>query len=171
MKEVAELYGLDNLTATEIEHLQTSKTLQADMTKMLADRANIGFSTGGHTGEDVFLYAYGPSKPFGLVDNTDLAKTMAKFLGVDLDKTTDKLFVNARESFENKGYTTRIDVTDENNPVFIAEKQKIKIELPVNKNIAYVTQNNKSYVKTLDGVTVYNSKDFYVSKTALNLSK
>lgn len=171
MKEVAELYGLDNLTATEIEHLQTSKTLQADMTKMLANRANIGFSTGGHTGEDVFLYAYGPSKPFGLVDNTDLAKTMAKFLGVDLDKTTDKLFVNARESFENKGYTTRIDVTDENNPVFIAEKQKIKIELPVNKNIAYVTQNNKSYVKTLDGVTVYNSKDFYVSKTALNLSK
>ncbi|WBL15502.1 alkaline phosphatase [Sutcliffiella sp. NC1] len=171
MKEVAELYGLDNLTATEIENLKTSKTLQADMMKMLADRANIGFSTGGHTGEDVFLYAYGPSKPFGLVDNTDLAKTMAKFLGVDLDKTTDKLFVNARESFENKGYTTRIDVTDENNPVFIAEKQKIKIELPVNKNIAYVTQNNKSYVKTLDGVTVYNSKDFYVSKTALNLSK
>ncbi|MGY3715780.1 alkaline phosphatase [Sutcliffiella cohnii] len=171
MIEVAELYGLDNLTATEIEHLQTSKTLHADMTKMLANRANIGFSTGGHTGEDVFLYAYGPSKPFGLVDNTDLAKTMAKFLGVDLDKTTDKLFVNARESFENKGYTTRIDVTDENNPVFIAEKQKIKIELPVNKNIAYVTQNNKSYVKTLDGVTVYNSKDFYVSKTALNLSK
>lgn len=171
MKEVAVLYGLDNLTATEIENLKSSKTLQADMTKMLANRANIGFSTGGHTGEDVFLYAYGPSKPFGLVDNTDIAKTMAKFLGINLDKTTDKLFVNARESFENKGYTTRIDVTDANNPVFIAEKQKIKIELPVNKNIAYVTQNNKSYVKTLDGVTVYNSKDFYVSKTALNLSK
>ncbi|AST89880.1 alkaline phosphatase [Sutcliffiella cohnii] len=164
MKEVAVLYGLDNLTATEIENLKSSKTLQADMTKMLANRANIGFSTGGHTGEDVFLYAYGPSKPFGLVDNTDIAKTMAKFLGINLDKTTDKLFVNARESFENKGYTTRIDVTDANNPVFIAEKQKIKIELPVNKNIAYVTQNNKSYVKTLDGVTVYNSKDFSYQK-------
>ena len=171
MKEVAELYGLDNLTAAEIEALKTSKSLQADMTKMLANRANIGFSTGGHTGEDVFLYAYGPSKPYGLVDNTDLAKSMAKFLGFDLNKTTDKLFVNARESFEKKGYKTRIDVTDEKNPVFIAEKQKIKIELPVNKNVAHVTQNKKTYTKTLDGVTVYNSKDFYVSEAALNLSK
>ena len=171
MKEVAELYGLDSLTATEIEALKTSKSLQADMTKMLANRANIGFSTGGHTGEDVFLYAYGPSKPYGLIDNTDIAKTMAKFLGFDLNKTTDKLFVNARESFEKKGYKTRIDVTDEKNPVFIAEKQKIKIELPVNKNVAYVTQNKKTYTKTLDGVTVYNSKDFYVSEVALNLSK
>ncbi|MCM3712033.1 alkaline phosphatase [Sporosarcina luteola] len=171
MKKVAELYGLDNLTDTEIEALQASKTLQADMTKMLSDRANIGFSTGGHTGEDVFLYAYGPSKPYGLVDNTDIAKSMATFLGFDLNKTTDKLFVNARESFEKKGYQTRIDVTDENNPVFIAGKKHIKIELPVNKNIAYVTKKNQSYTKTLDGVTVYNGKDFYVSEAALNLSK
>ena len=171
MKEVAELYGLDNLTAAEIEALKTSKSLQADMTKMLANRANIGFSTGGHTGEDVFLYAYGPSKPYGLIENTDIAKSMAKFLGFDLNKTTDKLFVNARESFEKKGYKTRIDLTDEKNPVFIAEKQKIKIELPVNKNVAHVTQNKKTYTKTLNGVTVYNSKDFYVSEAALNLSK
>ncbi|WP_409276239.1 alkaline phosphatase [Neobacillus sp. SCS-31] len=170
MKEVAELYGLDNLTAEEIEALKASKTLQADMVKMLANRANIGFTTGGHTGEDVFLYAYGPSKPYGLIDNTDIAKTMAKFMGFDLKKTTDKLFVNARESFENKGYTTRIDVTDKNNPVFIAEKQNIKIEIPVNKNVAHVTQNKKTSTKTLDGVTVYNGKDFYVSENALNLS-
>ncbi|WP_043932617.1 alkaline phosphatase [Bacillus sp. EB01] len=171
MKEVAELYGLDNLTAAEIEALKASKTLQADMVKMLANRANIGFTTGGHTGEDVFLYAYGPSKPYGLIDNTDIAKTMAKFMGFDLKKTTDKLFVNARESFENKGYTTRIDVTDKNNPVFIAEKQNKKIEIPVNKNIANVTQNKKTFTKTLDGVTVYNGKDFYVSQNALNMSK
>ncbi|WP_316571812.1 alkaline phosphatase [Neobacillus sp. YIM B06451] len=170
MKEVAELYGLDNLSEAEIEGLKASKTLQADMVKMLANRANIGFSTSGHTGEDVFLYAYGPSKPYGLIDNTDIAKTMAKFMGFDLKKTTDKLFVNARESFENKGYTTRIDVTDKNNPVFIAEKQTIKIEIPVNKNVAHVTQNKKTFTKTLNGVTVYNGKDFYVSENALNLS-
>ncbi|MFS0576790.1 alkaline phosphatase [Sporosarcina sp. 179-K 3D1 HS] len=171
MKEVAELYGLDNLTETEIETLKASKSLQADMTKMLSNRANIGFSTGGHTGEDVFLYAYGPSKPYGLVDNTDLAKTMASFLRVDLNKTTDKLFVNARESFEQRGFETRIDVTDEHNPVFIAEKNNIKIELPVNKNEAHVTKKNQSYMKQLDGVTVYNEKDFYVSESALDLSK
>lgn len=171
MKEVAEFYGLDNLTDAEIDGLKASKSLQEDMTKMLANRANIGFTTGGHTGEDVFLYAYGPSKPTGLVDNTDIATSMASFMGINLEKTTDKLFVNAKKSFEQKGYKTRLDITDENNPVFIAEKQKIKIELPVNKNIAHVTQNKKTFVKTLDGVSVYNGKDFYVSKNALNLSK
>ncbi|WKA58357.1 alkaline phosphatase [Planococcus shenhongbingii] len=171
MKEAAELYGLDNLTEEELRALKQSKKLQADMTKMLAERANIGFTTGGHTGEDVFLYAYGPSKPFGLLDNTDIAKTMAEYMEFDLGKTTDKLFVNAKESFENKGYTTRIDVTDANNPVFIAEKNKITIKLPINKNIAHVTQNKKAYTKTLEGITVYNGKDFYVSKDALNLSK
>lgn len=171
MKEVAELYGLDNLTSTEIDGLKASKSLQSDMTKMLATRANIGFTTGGHTGEDVFLYAYGPSRPYGLIDNTDIADAMATFMRVDLKKTTDRLFVNAREEFEKKGYTTRIDRTDEKNPVFIAEKQNIRIELPVNKNIANVVQNKKTFTKTLDGVTIYNSKDFYVSETALNLSK
>ncbi|MFC4321291.1 alkaline phosphatase [Litchfieldia salsa] len=171
MKEVAELYGLDGLTPEEVNSLKASKTVHTDMAKMLANRANIGYSTGGHTGEDVFLYAYGPSKPYGLVDNTDIAKTMASFMGVDLDSTTDKLFVNAKESFEKKGYTTRIDVTDAKNPVFVAEKKNLKIELPINKNIAEVTQNKKTFTKQLDGVTVYNGKDFYVAQNALNLSK
>jgi alkaline phosphatase len=171
MKEVAELYGLDNLSGAELEALKQSKSLSKDMVNMLSNRANLGFTTGGHTGEDVFLYAYGPSKPYGLVDNTDIAKSMAAFMGFDLKKTSDKLFVHARESFEKKGYKTRIDVTNKNNPVFIAEKGNIKIELPVNKNMAQVTQNNKTYSKTLDGVTVYNGKDFYVSEKALNLSK
>lgn len=171
MKEVANLYGLDNLTTAEMDSLKASNSLQTDMTKMLANRANIGFTTGGHTGEDVFLYAYGPSKPYGLVDNTDIAKTMAKFMGFELGKTTDKLFVNARESFEKKGYKTRIDVTNKNNPVFIAEKDNNKIELPVNKNIVRVTHNNKSYNKSLNGITVYNGEEFYVSDVVLNLSK
>lgn len=171
MKEVAELYGLDDLKDSEVEALKTSKSLRSDMTKMLANRANIGFTTGGHTGEDVFLYAYGPSKPSGLIDNTDIAKIMATYLGVDLEKTTDQLFVNAREEFEKRGYMTRIDFTEQENPVFIAEKQTIKIELPVNKNIAYVTENNDRFTKTLDGVTVYNFKDFFVSKNALSLTQ
>ncbi|WKA56593.1 alkaline phosphatase [Planococcus shixiaomingii] len=171
MEQVAGLYGLDDLTSKELDVLKASKTLQADMTKMLANRANIGFTTGGHTGEDVFLYAYGPSKPKGLVDNTDIATTMAGFMGFDLENISDELFVNAREAFEQKAYKTRIDVTDANNPIFIAEKGNLKIELPINKNIANVTQNKKSFTKTLDGVTVYNGKDFYVSQKALNLSK
>jgi alkaline phosphatase len=168
MEKVAGLYGLDNLSKEELDKLKASASLQSDMAKMLANRANIGFTTGGHTGEDVFLYAYGPSRPFGLIDNTDVAKAMAGHLGFKLEAVTDKLFVNAKESFEKKGYKTRVDVTDSNNPVFVAEKAKTKIELPVNKNIVHIVQNNKTVTKKLDGVTVYNGKDFYVSERVLS---
>ncbi|WP_088008341.1 alkaline phosphatase [Indiicoccus explosivorum] len=172
--EVAALYGLDDLTAEELALLKEQKDtrkLSDAMTDMLAERANLGFTTGGHTGEDVFLYAYGPSKPTGLVDNTALASAMAGHLGVNLADVTDELFVEATEAFEQKGFAVRIDRTDAENVVFIAEKGKIRIELPENKDVAYVTQNNKKYEKELDGVTVFNGEEFFVSENALNMSK
>ena len=133
LKEVATLYGLDHLTTEEVEKLNSSKNVGSDMAKILANRANIGFTTGGHTGEDVFLYSYGPSRPTGLVENTDLAKKMAQFMNFDLNQLSKKLYTNAKDTFENKGYTTHIDVTDPNNTVFIAEKDNHKYEIPANK--------------------------------------
>jgi alkaline phosphatase len=170
IKEVAELYGLDNLTDKQVASLKNSSALSKDMAKMLADRANIGFTTGGHTGEDVFLYSYGPERPEGLIDNTEISKSMASFMGFELGKMTDKLFVNAQDEFERKGYKTKIDTTDVNNPVFVAEKGKMFIEIPANKNLATVTKNRKSYIETLNGVSVYNGKGFFVPQEAVKLS-
>lgn len=171
LKEVAALYGLDNLTSEETAKLTSSKNVGAEMTKLLANRANIGFTTGGHTGEDVFMYSYGPSKPTGLVENTDLAKKMAEFMGFDLQKLSNKLYMNAKDSFEKKGYSTRIDVTDPNNPVFIAKKGKQKVELPANKNIVISKTPKSTKQKEINAITVYNGKDFYISEQALKAVK
>ncbi|KIL45047.1 alkaline phosphatase [Jeotgalibacillus soli] len=171
LKEVAALYGLDNLTTEELEKLNSSKNVGSDMTKMLADRANIGFTTGGHTGEDVFLYSYGPSRPTGLVENTDLAKKMAQFMGFDLEQLTNKLYMNAKEAFEKKGYSTRIDVTDPNNPVFVAEKGRQIVELPANKNIVITKTSKSTQQKEINAITVYNGDNFYISEQALKAVK
>lgn len=171
LKEVAALYGLDDLTAEELETLNTSKNIGSDMTKMLSKRANIGYTTGGHTGEDVFLYSYGPSKPTGLVENTDIAKTMAKFMDFDLNELTKQLYTNAKDALEKKGFTTRIDVTDPNNPVFAAVKGNQKVEFPANKNIVIQTTKKSTEQKEVNGITVYNGTDFYISKSALKLVK
>jgi hypothetical protein len=63
---------------------------------MISKRAFIGWTTTGHTGEDVSLYAYHPSGyvPKGVIQNTDVAKYSAEVLGVSLPKTTEELFVN-----------------------------------------------------------------------------
>ena len=47
-------------------------------TTLLSKRANIGFTTGGHTGEDVFLYSYGPQKPYGLIQIRTLRRRWRK---------------------------------------------------------------------------------------------
>ena len=56
-------------------------------------RARVGWSTGGHTGVDVGLYACGPGRErfVGLHENTDVARLIADLLGLDLDAETARL--------------------------------------------------------------------------------
>jgi alkaline phosphatase len=55
---------------------------------MISKRACIGWTTTGHVGEDLFMYAYGPQKPAGLIENTDIAKLIAKVSGYNLDNVS-----------------------------------------------------------------------------------
>ncbi|WP_400195002.1 alkaline phosphatase [Lysinibacillus telephonicus] len=167
--DVAALYGLTNPSAEEITQLNESEDLAATMVQLLSQRANIGFTTGGHTGDDVFLYAYGPSHPTGLVENTDLAHTMAKAMNFDLNNLSNNLFVNAQESFETLGYTTSIDNSDENNPVFVAENNNKIVKIPENKNIVFVENKQNGKIDTLEfnSVAVYNDKQFFISQDML----
>ncbi len=171
--EVAALYGLTNPTSEEITKLKESEKLAVTMVQLLSQRANIGFTTGGHTGDDVFLYSYGPSNPTGLVDNTDLAHTMAAAMNFDLNKLTSNLFVNAQESFEKLGYETSIDKSDENNPVFVAENNKQIVKIPENKNIISVENKQNGKVDTYEfkSVAVYNDKQFFISQDMLKAAR
>lgn len=163
--EVASQYGINDLTNHDVRILKNSQNVGAVLSAMLARKANLGFTTGGHTGEDVFLYAYGPSHPTGYLENTELAEAMAEFMGFNLEKLSQSLFTNAKEQFEKQGYRTKMNYANQNNPVFVAKKAGYKIEIPVNKNIIIV--NGKSHVT--NGVAVFNGKDFFVSERALQL--
>ncbi|MEK3823487.1 alkaline phosphatase [Paenibacillus sp. FSL K6-1558] len=76
------------LTAEEIQSVKDAAQ-SADVTKIdnaieaiIDNRSFTGWTTGGHTGEDVPVYAYGPgSQRFsGLIDNTDNAKIIFDIL-------------------------------------------------------------------------------------------
>ena len=60
---------------TAAESKDVEKIAQA-LRKIFDERSNTGWTTGGHTGEDVNVYAYGPqAEAFsGQIDNTDQAK-------------------------------------------------------------------------------------------------
>lgn len=164
-------YGISDLTADEIKAIKETEKGEMNYTvgPMIAERANIGFTTTGHTGEDVVLYVYAPKgvdQLTGTVENTDIAKYMEKAMGLDLNKTTEKLFLRARNAFEEKGATIEFDnKTDPKNPVLIVKKDSVVVKLPINKNIAYVNDAPA----TLDGVTVFNGSGVYVPQSAVDL--
>lgn len=65
-------------------------TIDNAIEKIVNQRSNTGWTTGGHTGEDVNVYAYGPgSNQFrGLLDNTDQAKKIFKIIEKGAKKQT-----------------------------------------------------------------------------------
>lgn len=172
--EVAKLYGLDNLTAEETAALNATETkkLAGTLVNLLSKRADLGYTTGGHTGDDVFLYSYGPKRISGLVDNTDLAKEMANFMGIKLDKLTKDLYTNAEVALNGKGMTTSIDLSDKENAVLVVKKGTTTFEIPENKDIIIKRTTNKSGKATTikiqtNTISVYNESGFYISKETI----
>ena len=169
---MATYYGITDLTVEEIAAIKETKSGSMNKTvgPMIAKKANIGFTTNGHTGEDVPLYVYAPKGVdllTGTVQNTDIAAYMEKAMGLDLVAVTDKLFIKARSAFEAKGAAVVLDNTDPKNLVLIVKKGSTEIKMPVNKNIAYV--NGTPVI--LDGVVVFNGIYTYVPQSAVDLIK
>ncbi|HYE82532.1 MAG TPA: alkaline phosphatase [Clostridia bacterium] len=168
---MASYYGISDLTAEEIKQIKDAEAGSMNYTvgPMLAKRANVGFTTNGHTGEDVVLYTYAPEGVdllTGTVENTDIAVYMEKAMGLDLSAASEKLFVDAKTAFEAKGAAVVFDnKTDANNPVLVVKKGGKEIKMPVNKNIAYVDGSPVA----LDGVVVYNGISVYVPQAAVEL--
>lgn len=165
--EVAALYGIDNPTPAETKAINESTNLGKTLVQLLATRANIGFTTGGHTGEDLFMYSYGPGKPVGFVENTDIAHSVASAMGFDLKKLDAQLFVNAETAFKTIEATVSIDSSNKENPILVVQKGKTVAEIPVNKDLVLI---NGKEVK-LRSVTVLSNGIFYVSNEAVELVK
>ncbi|MGG3448411.1 alkaline phosphatase [Domibacillus aminovorans] len=97
VEKTLKTYIDQNLLALTAQEIQSVK--EAAATKKVTDidnaietifnkRSHTGWTTGGHTGEDVPLYAYGPYKErfAGQIDNTDNAKIIFDLLGESKNK-------------------------------------------------------------------------------------
>lgn len=146
-------YGLDSQSC---RWSPSKKELKAQMTSSLSQKAGLGFTTHGHTGEDVFLYAFGPGKPSGLLENTDLPVKMADFLGFSLDSYRS-WYVDGKTLLEKQGYDVTLK-TATANPEMMAKKGKTVLRFPENKNF-YMSNDDKIPLKS---VTVFNGKTFYI---------
>jgi alkaline phosphatase len=117
----------------------------------------IGWTTHGHDGMDVPLWAYGPERLTGHVDNTEIATYIAKKMGFNLNKVNTRLFVEVGDVFSKDNGDGKLDkneymldMTDSSNPVLrIGDCQ-----LPIDKNI--LIKNGKTI--ELEGIVTYSQK-------------
>ena len=164
-------YGMSDLTDAEVAAIQKAPKASALMTvigHMLSARSAIGWVYTGHSGEDVFLYSFGPAKLTGLVENTHIAAASAQILGVDLAALHRDLYVPAPEVFAPLGAI--LAVTGEpGRRVLTVTKGNRTLELPIDTDLVLTN----GAVHRLPGVTVYipQNQTVYVARAAVDLAK
>lgn len=177
---VLENYGINDLNEDEFKKVKANK-----INEVISDRVKIGFTTRGHTGEDVYLGVYAPfgvEKLKGVVDNTEVNRYMQRILlGKErLSALTEELFVEGKSAFEAKGATVDViipkvqdpkdatkEVDDLKNTYVIITKGSdvLKLYMYTNK---YELNGN---MEDIDSVMPYISGKFYIPTKIVNLIK
>ncbi len=72
----------DKKALEQVIQVTDVESLEAQLKTFIDAKTNTGWTTGGHTGVDVEVFAFGPGheKFMGQIDNTDIAKTIFKLL-------------------------------------------------------------------------------------------
>ncbi len=169
---LAEQCGIEDLSAVELKAVQDAVAAKGTMSgvvgSIISKRARIGWTTGGHSGADVFLFSYGPGHPVGLVQNTAVGRAVAGAMGFGFEDINAKLFVEAGEGFSAAGFETSLEKADPANPVLVVRKGAASARLPLSKNLLLV--NDKEI--PLEGIVVLAEKlgKVYVPRQAIDLA-
>lgn len=149
--KVKEWMGIE-LTDSEVAQVVSTGKFSTLQDIINNNHTVIGWTTYGHIGDDVPLWAYGPKKLEGLVDNTEIATHVASKLGFELSEVNKELFVDVEEAFPG---AWTLDKTDSKNPVLVINYNGKVCELPVNKDILTIDSEEET---ELEGVVVYAPK-------------
>lgn len=151
------------------EERMKGTSLSKTVTEIMNNRTCFGFTTGGHTGEEVFLSVYAPEnakRPMGFVTNVELNRYMQDLLGIEnLENPTSHYFAKHTDVFKNYKFT--INRTGKM-PVLEVEKNR-KNKMVINPYTNIVLLNGKEI--KLNSVVVYVDKTdtFYLPETLSQL--
>jgi alkaline phosphatase len=167
-------YGLE-LSAEELALVQgyfakrheDQYGLAAIIGPIFSRAAHLGWTTDGHTGEDVPLSIFHPRgyRLSGIVQNTAIAWYIDEILNLKLAEWNQSLYLSAAKAFAEKGAVATVEEAQPGNRVLVVRKGKQVLRLPANKNQADL--NGRAVA--LRSLVVYNGKAFFVPREALDL--
>ena len=157
-----------------------SGNLTGLMAHIITSRTCFGFTTGGHTGEEVFLAAYHPqgTLPIGMNTNIEINEYLCNLFGLthdSLETLTAENFVPHTQVFE--GYDCQIipAADEKGSPSLVVKNKKNKkkqLSIAPFTNVVKVGKKAQEEVR-LHSVVVYVDKNntFYVPKQLADLLK
>ena len=154
-----------------------SGNLTGLMAHIITSRTCFGFTTGGHTGEEVFLAAYHPqgSLPIGMNTNIEINEYLCNLFGLthdSLEALTAENFVPHTQVFE--GYDCQIipAADEKGSPSLVVKNKKKQLSIAPFTNVVKVGKKAQEEVR-LHSVVVYVDKNntFYVPKQLADLLK
>lgn len=147
-----------------------SENLFKAIADIMSDHVAFGYSSGSHTGEDVFLAAYHPKGqiPTGIVTNVQVNEYICKALGLkkSLLDLSDEYFVDYTKVFA--GMDCRI-IEDKNCPKLVVNFEGKDIVIPGWRS--YFEYDGKRYVLPVQTVYMKVDGKFYVPKDILSRIK
>jgi alkaline phosphatase len=163
---MSEWYGIDDLTDEEEARIKETAAGSMNHTVglMISKRAYLGWTSHGHTGQEVNLFTYlpGDGRITGTLDNTDIAKICAGVWGINLEAVTKQLFNEAETIFRAKG--AAVTINEETGDMTVT-KGNTTIVIPEYRN--YVILNGERVM--LDSVIVNQSGKYYVPQTVIDM--
>ena len=160
-QEFKNLTEMRSKLESDYTKIGSSWNFEAVVVNIMNARTPFGFTTGGHTGEDVLLAVYHPAGdvPMGMNTNVELNKYLCDVVGLQrpLDAVTSEIFVKHTEVFA--GMECAIDTSGEFPMLTVIEGDN---RLIVPAFSSTVTLNGEDLA--LNSVTVYIDKNetFYL---------
>jgi alkaline phosphatase len=161
-EELQLLLSSKNYKESDYTKVGTSNNLAHNIGNILNERTCFGFTTGGHTGEEVLLAAYHPQGdvPRGNMRNTGLNQYLQEVSGLEysLQELSDRIFMKHVDVFKGMSYS--INRNNPDFPVLMVKKGKTRMEIPAFSSV--VKKNGNSF--DIGSVVVYIDKNdtFYL---------
>lgn len=161
-EELETLLSSKNYKEADYMKVASSNNLAHNIVNIMNSRTCFGFTTGGHTGEEVLLSSYHPQGDVlkGHIKNTDLNQYLQKVTGLEisLQELSDKIFVKHDQVFTGMSYS--IDKKEPDFPILKVKKGKNTLEIKAFSSVAQL--NGKPF--DIGSVVVYIDKNdtFYL---------
>ncbi len=165
LKKLLKVKGRKKVAYDKVAH---SETLMYSIIEIFRNRLPFGFTTGGHTGEEVLLSVYNPNNErlMGNVNNSDVFHYLYQVSGVQkpIQEITQELFSKHTDVLAGKKHKI---IKKDKFPVLRTHIKGKKIKIPAYSSIIYV---DKKPIQ-LNSVVIYMDKNntFYLPKNILEI--